>query len=78
MSRKILGLHALVLYADFPANTPERKAFKVHLANVARALREIEHAEGGESKPETEAFAIRACLSGVKGYVPPAEAPATH
>ena len=62
MSRNILGLHALVLYADFPANTPERAAFKAHLVQVAVALREIEHAELGETRPDAEARAIRECL----------------
>lgn len=71
MSRNILGLHA-----EFPANTPERAAFKAHLVNVARALREIEHTEDGEPKPD--ASAIRACLSGFKGFAQVNDAAATH
>lgn len=62
MSRSMLGLHALVLYADFPATTPERAAFRAHLVHVATALREIERAEDGEPRPQDEAEAIRACL----------------
>ena len=73
-----MGLHALVLHAEFPANTPERAAFKAHLVNVACALREIEHTEDGEPKPDAEASAIRACLSGFKGFAPMSETAATH
>ena len=54
MCRNIMDLHALVLHAEFPANTPERAAFKAHLVNVACALREIEHTEDGEPKPDAE------------------------
>lgn len=78
MSRNILGLHALVLHADFPANTPERAAFRAHLVNVARALREIEHTEDGEPKPDAEASAIRACLADFKGFAPMSDAGSTH
>ena len=73
-----MGLHALVLRAEFPANTPERAAFKAHLVNVARAVREIEHTEDGEPKPDAEASAIRAYLSGFKGFAPMSETAATH
>ena len=73
-----MGLHALVLRAEFPANTPERAAFKAHLVNVACAVREIEHTEDGEPKPDAEASAIRACLSGFKGLAPMSETAATH
>lgn len=78
MSRNILGLHALVLHASFPANTPERAAFKVHLVNIARALREIEHTEDGEPQPDAEASAIRACLSGLKGFTALSESAGSH
>lgn len=74
MSRNIIGLHALVLYADFPANTPERVAFKTHLVSVARVLREIERAEDGEPSAEDENAAIRACLLGLKVGAPSDEA----
>lgn len=78
MSRNILGLHALVLHADFPASTPERVAFRAHLVNVARALREIEHAEDGEPQPDAEASAIRACLAGFKGFAPMSDVGSTN
>ena len=62
MSRNIMGLHVLVLPAEFPANTPERAAFKAHLVNVARALREIEHTEdGGPSRTPKPAQSARIC-----------------
>lgn len=78
MSRNILGLHALVLHAEFPANTPERASFRAHLVTIARALREIEHTENGESNPEAEARAIRACLAGFKSGEPLAGFAATR
>ncbi len=78
MACSMVGLHALVLHADFPANTPERAAFKAHLVNVAKALREIEHTEDGEPKPEAEAAAIQACLSGFKGFAPMHRAVGAH
>lgn len=74
----MMGLHALVLHAEFEANTPERAAFKAHLMNVAEALREIEHTEDGEPKPEREAAAIRACLVGFKGFAPMFQAVGQH
>ena len=73
-----MGLHALVLRAEFPANTPERAAFKAHLVTVARTLREIEHTEDGEPKLDAEASAVRAYLSGFKGLAPMSEKAATH
>ena len=57
------GLHASLLYAEFETNTPERVAFKTHLACVSRALREIERTDDGEAIPADEARAIRDCLA---------------
>lgn len=73
MSRSMLGLHALVLYADFPATTPERAAFRTLLIHVSKALREIERVEDGESRLEDEAAAIRACLEHLKALRKPAQ-----
>lgn len=62
MSRGIAGLHALVQFAPFVANTPERMAFKALLEGVASALHAIERTELGDACPDVEAKAIRACL----------------
>ena len=78
MCHNIMDLHALVLHAEFPANTPERAAFKAHLVNVACALREIEHTEDGEPKPDAKASAIHARLSGFMGFAPMSGTAATH
>ena len=49
--------------ATFALDTPERKAFKKHLAVVAKALKAIEWVDSGDSGPESETEAIRACLA---------------
>ncbi len=48
--------------ANFVTNTPERLAFKVHLAKVAKALHDIEWVDSGDKGPGDENDAIRACL----------------
>lgn len=49
--------------ANFPTNTPERRAFKDHLVKVAKALHDIEWVDSGDYGPGDENEAIRACLS---------------
>lgn len=56
-------LYARLDYAKFDADTPERRAFKRHLALVAKALHDIEWVDSGDSAPGDENAAIRACLS---------------
>ena len=48
--------------ATFATHTPERLAFKVHLAKVAKALHDIEWVDSGDKGPGDENAAIRACL----------------
>ena len=48
--------------ATFRTDTPERRAFKAHLAKVAKALHDIEWVDSGDSGPGSENDAIRACL----------------
>lgn len=48
--------------ATFSTHTPERLAFKVHLAKVAKALHDIEWVDSGDKGPGDENAAIRACL----------------
>jgi hypothetical protein len=48
--------------ATFETNTVERKAFKKHLALVARALHDIEWVDSSDYGPGDEVAAIRACL----------------
>jgi hypothetical protein len=49
--------------ATFPANTPERRAFKEHLVKVVKALHDIEWVDSCDYGPGDENAAIRACLS---------------
>ena len=49
--------------ANFHTNTLERKAFKQHLARVARALHDIEWVDSGDFSPGSENEAIRKCLA---------------
>jgi len=51
--------------ANFPQDTPERKAFAKHLKLVAKALHDIEWVDSGDFSPGRENEAIRACLSDV-------------
>ena len=46
----------------FDTNTVERKAFKKHIALVARALHDIEWVDSSDYGPGDEVAAIRACL----------------
>ena len=48
--------------ATFSTHTPERVAFKRHLAKVAKALHDIEWVDSGDTGPGDENAAIRACL----------------
>ena len=48
--------------ATFSTHTPERLAFKAHLAKVAKALHDIEWVDSGDKGPGDENAAIRACL----------------
>jgi hypothetical protein len=48
--------------ATFSTDTPERKAFKAHLAKVAKALHDIEWVDSCDMGPGDENAAIRACL----------------
>ena len=48
--------------ATFSTHTPERVAFKKHLAKVAKALHDIEWVDSGDKSPGDENAAIRACL----------------
>ena len=48
--------------AIFSTHTPERKAFKAHLAKVAKALHDIEWVDSCDKAPGDENAAIRACL----------------
>ena len=48
--------------ATFSTHTPERLAFKAHLAKVAKALHDIEWVDSGDIGPGDENAAIRACL----------------
>lgn len=58
----------------FDINTPERRAFKEHLALVAKALHDIEWVDSGDYGPGDENKAIRACLAKTKVL----EAPIQH
>jgi len=55
-------LYSKLEYADFNANTPERRAFERHLKLVAKALHDIEWVDSGDYGPGDENAAIRACL----------------
>ena len=48
--------------ATFRTHTPERVAFKKHLAKVAKALHDIEWVDSCDMGPGEENAAIRACL----------------
>ena len=48
--------------ATFRTDTPERLAFKRHLAKVAKALYDIEWVDSGDKSPGAELESIRACL----------------
>lgn len=48
--------------ASFTLNTPERKAFKKHLALVQKALRDIEWVDSCDKGKGDETESIRACL----------------
>jgi hypothetical protein len=56
-------LYAKLLNAEFPVHTPERRAFRKHLALVAKALHDIEWVDSGDYTDGDENEAIRACLS---------------
>lgn len=47
---------------QFPADTPERRAFLAHLQLVAAALHDIEWVDSGDCGPGDENAAIRACI----------------
>ena len=47
---------------QFPADTPERRAFLAHLQLVAAALHDIEWVDSGDCGPGDENAAIRACV----------------
>ena len=49
--------------ANFQCDTPERRAFKAHLALVAKALHDIEWVDSGDYGPGDENKAIRACIA---------------
>ena len=55
-------LYSQLEYADFRADTVERKAFAHHLKLVAKALHDIEWVDSGDYGPGDENAAIRACL----------------
>jgi len=48
--------------ATFSTDTPERRAFRMHLALVAKALHDIEWVDSGDYGPGDENEAIRACI----------------
>lgn len=48
--------------AIFSTHTPERVAFKKHIAKVAKALHDIEWVDSCDKSPGDENDAIRACL----------------
>ncbi len=48
--------------ASFHTDTPERVAFKAHIALVCKALHDIEWVDSGDMSPGDETAAIRACL----------------
>ena len=48
--------------ADFEENTPARRAFRLHLDKVTRALKEIEWVDSGDTMPGDENKAIFECL----------------
>ena len=53
---------------SFEHNTPERRAFAVHLERVAKALHDIEWVDEGHYEIGEENEAIRACIGeGVTG-----------
>jgi len=47
----------------FSTNTPERKAFYMHMRKVIKALHDIEWVDSGDCSPGDENEAIRACLA---------------
>jgi len=51
--------------SNFELNTPLRKAFKEHLAKVAKALHDIEWVDSSDCAPGDEEEAIKACLQGI-------------
>jgi len=55
-------LYSRLEYAEFTADTPERRAFARHLKLVAKALHDIEWVDSGDFGPGDENEAIRACL----------------
>lgn len=50
-------------WVGFNTDTPERAAFRKHLALVAKALHDIEWVDSSDYGPGDESEAIRACLS---------------
>ena len=48
--------------AIFSTHTPERAAFRKHIAKVAKALHDIEWVDSCDKSPGDENDAIRACL----------------
>lgn len=55
-------LYHLVRDAEFDAHSPEREAFRKHLALVANALRSIEWNDSGDGDDQ-EVHNIMACIS---------------
>ena len=55
-------LYCRVLDAEFIADTPERRAFKRHLEQVAEALKAIEWVDSGDWGPGDENEAILDCV----------------
>lgn len=47
---------------EIAPTTPLRRAFKAHLAKVARALHDIEWVDSGDSSPGQEDEALHACI----------------
>ena len=48
--------------AHFAIDTPERKAFKIHLEKVAKACKAIEWVDSGDSSEGAETAAILECI----------------
>lgn len=55
-------LYYKVQDAAFRADTPQRRAFRVHLQLVAQALHDIEWVDSGDCSSGDENKAIMACL----------------
>lgn len=56
-------LYRRVEDARFLCHTVERRAFRVHLEHVAKALRAIEWVDSGDNGEGSETESIRMCIS---------------